>query len=782
MSVGAASTSQVAVLGARGRIGLARDTASAYRPVVRLLTFGALALYGTLKWSTLITGGRTVPRLLALLAVALLLAAGRPLLARQSRLLAAGATVVALVAVFPLAGVPLEWVVHLRIAVAANAIGEGLSALPQALVPYSGVDPYVTMVIVLGGAVLLFDAALLVAFAPPAMEDLRRVGAALPLVALAAVPTTLVHPSLPYVDGAVLFVLLVAFVWGERIGSRQGGGAFVLCGLAAVAAMFAAPAVDRHQPWVDYRALAGELSPTTVAAFDWSQGYGRVDWPQKGQVVLEIQASHPEYWKAENLDAFNGVGWGQATGSSAATTTPQPDSAALRRWTQTIEVTDQDMRGPEVIGAGVSKAPADLSQVAPGQSPGTWTTGSELAPGDSYSINVYAPDPTRAELRSAGIDYTGVAAQYLTLELPQSHLGAGPSSQIIPGEVVGGDQPQLVFSRFHSDQRVQSVGGPVGVSGAALLKISDDTGSRYGDAYRLARRLAAGAATPFDFALAVETYLRHGFIYDESPPPSAYPLTAFLFSTRAGYCQQFAGAMALLLRMGGVPARVAVGFTPGRLDAATHRWRVTDFDAHAWVEAWFPHYGWVQFDPTPPADPALGGHTPIPSTAISSSGATPLGSAAETHGGARTAAERHGVVSSHAHAGGGGPGIELAAIAALAVLVLALLATKPLRSVEALVAELEGALRRMGRPLPTGATLAGLERRVSGSPDATAYVRALRLARFGGGHDWPTPSQRRALRRELRLGRGLFGALRALWALPPRWHPRGTPAERGPGA
>jgi hypothetical protein len=116
------------------------------------------------------------------------------------------------------------------------------------------------------------------------------------------------------------------------------------------------------------------------------------------------------------------------------------------------------------------------------------------------------------------------------------------------------------------------------------------------------------------------------------------------------------------------------------------------------------------------------------------------------------------------------------------VLALALLATKPVRSVEALVAELEGALGRMGRPLPTGATLAGLERRVAESPDASAYVRVLRVARFGGAHGLPTGRQRRALRRELRVGRGVFGGLRALWALPPRWGSARRRAVQGPDA
>jgi transglutaminase-like putative cysteine protease len=57
--------------------------------------------------------------------------------------------------------------------------------------------------------------------------------------------------------------------------------------------------------------------------------------------------------------------------------------------------------------------------------------------------------------------------------------------------------------------------------------------------------------------------------------------------------------MTLMLRSLGVPARVAVGFTSGTYDDAKRRWTVTDHDAHAWVEVWFPHWGWLPFDPTP---------------------------------------------------------------------------------------------------------------------------------------------------------------------------------------
>ena len=81
----------------------------------------------------------------------------------------------------------------------------------------------------------------------------------------------------------------------------------------------------------------------------------------------------------------------------------------------------------------------------------------------------------------------------------------------------------------------------------------------------------------------------------------AAPLVDFVTRTHAGYCQHFAGAMALMLRYLGVPARVAVGFSSGVYDAKNGVWRVTDHDAHAWVEVWFRGYGWLPFDPTPAA-------------------------------------------------------------------------------------------------------------------------------------------------------------------------------------
>jgi transglutaminase-like putative cysteine protease len=84
---------------------------------------------------------------------------------------------------------------------------------------------------------------------------------------------------------------------------------------------------------------------------------------------------------------------------------------------------------------------------------------------------------------------------------------------------------------------------------------------------------------------------REDFVYNERPPRRDVPLDAFLFEDREGYCQQFSGAMALMLRMAGVPARVASGFSPGVRDEVRDEWVVRDYDAHSWVEAYLPGAG-----------------------------------------------------------------------------------------------------------------------------------------------------------------------------------------------
>jgi transglutaminase-like putative cysteine protease/uncharacterized membrane protein YgcG len=115
---------------------------------------------------------------------------------------------------------------------------------------------------------------------------------------------------------------------------------------------------------------------------------------------------------------------------------------------------------------------------------------------------------------------------------------------------------------------------------------------------------AAGAKTALADAIALQNWLSGGtFRYTLNAPTvlNAAALTKFLKVTKAGYCQQFSFAMAVLARLLGIPSRVAYGFTPGTLQGSGD-WVVTTHDAHAWPELYFQGYGWLRFEPTPGID------------------------------------------------------------------------------------------------------------------------------------------------------------------------------------
>jgi transglutaminase-like putative cysteine protease len=125
----------------------------------------------------------------------------------------------------------------------------------------------------------------------------------------------------------------------------------------------------------------------------------------------------------------------------------------------------------------------------------------------------------------------------------------------------------------------------------------------------LAKQITARARNPYDQARAIELYLRgqYGYTLDLSGPPGADPLAYFLFEKRAGHCEYFAAAMTVMLRTLGVPARYINGFLGGEYNDVGDDYIVRASDAHSWVEAYFPGFGWMTFDPTPPsADQALG--------------------------------------------------------------------------------------------------------------------------------------------------------------------------------
>lgn len=121
----------------------------------------------------------------------------------------------------------------------------------------------------------------------------------------------------------------------------------------------------------------------------------------------------------------------------------------------------------------------------------------------------------------------------------------------------------------------------------------------------LARRLRQTAGSERAFVSAVLTMFgRENFYYTTTPPLlGANPVDEFLFETRAGFCEHYASAFAVLMRAGGVPARVVTGYQGGELNNVGNFLTVRQADAHAWTEVWLGGEGWLRVDPTAAVSP-----------------------------------------------------------------------------------------------------------------------------------------------------------------------------------
>jgi transglutaminase-like putative cysteine protease len=119
----------------------------------------------------------------------------------------------------------------------------------------------------------------------------------------------------------------------------------------------------------------------------------------------------------------------------------------------------------------------------------------------------------------------------------------------------------------------------------------------------LAQQISASADNNYDKAAAIEVYLRTKFGYTLQLPRSVPrdPVANFLFERKQGHCEYFASSMAVMLRTLGIPSRVVNGFRTGEFNDLTSQYLVRASSAHSWVEAYFPGYGWISFDPTPAA-------------------------------------------------------------------------------------------------------------------------------------------------------------------------------------
>ena len=118
---------------------------------------------------------------------------------------------------------------------------------------------------------------------------------------------------------------------------------------------------------------------------------------------------------------------------------------------------------------------------------------------------------------------------------------------------------------------------------------------------QLATQITASADNDYDRAAMIEHHLRTRFGYTLQLERTLVkdPIANFLFVRKQGHCEYFASSMAVMLRTLGIPSRVVNGFRSDEFNDVSGTYVIRAKSAHAWVEAYFPGYGWQTFDPTP---------------------------------------------------------------------------------------------------------------------------------------------------------------------------------------
>jgi hypothetical protein len=284
---------------------------------------------------------------------------------------------------------------------------------------------------------------------------------------------------------------------------------------------------------------------------------------EKTTDVFTVRSNVASYWRLTSLDDFDGVEW-NARDSYQDVKDHLPGATAVPRGAKTVSE-EFDIQGLDSVWLPLAFDPETVTGAGP-----------------------VAYDPRSGSLLTAHatsnhLDYTITALQYLDT-LSARDLSAAPAVKVDAALTPYLELPASVPARVRD----------------------------------LARSIVAGKTTEYAKAYALqEFFYGPSFTYSLHPPSDGSgdaALPTFLFDTRTGYCQQFAGSYAVLARAVGLPTRLAIGFTTGRRlpDGA---YQVTDADAHTWPEVWFPHFGWVPFEPTKGsgtggfAIPGAGGYT-----------------------------------------------------------------------------------------------------------------------------------------------------------------------------
>jgi transglutaminase-like putative cysteine protease len=428
----------------------------------------------------------------------------------------------------------------------------------------------------------IFGFALAVALALAA----RRPVVATTILLLASVwPVTLVGGNDLGRGALTLAVVLVLLALGGKRPTRAYRPALAAGAMLVVVAIGASTteAVAKGA-FVDWKTWDPYDVPADPVGVDyvWNANYNGITWPEEKTTVLTVEG--PErglYWRASTLDTFADNRWIEdlpTIGTSDEPVSVMDDplfpqrGRANSRWLQ-ARVTIEALRDDHLVGPSMPTVwnPREIGLVRY-KTGGVAVVIGGLQRDDQYDMWAYAPRPKPAQLAAVkpNASLYGVASRYREVVdgVPVPAFGVPDREEVV----------ERVFARYDRSLRA------------------------YRPLYRKALEIAGRPDSQYAAVLALEAWFRSdgGFVYDETPPIAlGPPLVAFALGHQRGYCQLYAGAMALMLRYLGIPARVAVGFTHGSVDDSGRRWTVSDRDAHAWVEVWFRGWGWVPFDPTP---------------------------------------------------------------------------------------------------------------------------------------------------------------------------------------
>ncbi len=486
---------------------------------------------------------------------------------------------------------------------------------------------------------------------------------------------------------AAVFLVLPAPVVSSRVSfiSRAGAGGSVgvpggLAGDSGVAAQLSRAGSPSSRIRVGgYLGFAGSLN----TALRGNLG---------NALVMQVRAQRPSYWVGETFDTWQGESW---------TESPQVERRPLRE------------TSPFILPATVGEVPFGQSDLQ-----------------TFYVTSATADLVFHAE--SAHELWFPTVKVYVTDDgTVVSPIGMGSGSIYTVDSQVSTATP----AELRADDNPFAL-APV------TLRQEEQLPHPYPRVLALARSVTAGDTTTYDKVQSLIHWIGAHTHYSTNIPPlpaGADTVDEFLFGNRVGFCEQISTSLAVMLRSLGIPAREAVGYVPGGFNPITDLYQVHADDAHAWVQVWFPGYGWQDFDPTaavPPSAPSPG------ATALRDVG-TALGRIPPV------------------------PVVLVLVAAGLVVVTVRWRRSRPATWAEGVARSIERAGRRAGRPRRPSETLAHYAAALDELPGCDASSNFSRLASSVeasayGGHD-PPPEVQRAMSGEAkrqRVGAGSGSGVR----------------------